>query len=99
MPMYEEFVYLARAYFHQDCPLDETSPLQGVQEYLDHEHPDTVAALMADMSAMLQGSITEDQAGEIWLQDGAVVYDPAVHGQSYLDWFREINSLISRDAF
>ncbi|MFD7581999.1 contact-dependent growth inhibition system immunity protein [Kitasatospora sp. NPDC059817] len=95
MKNYPELVYLARAYFHQDCIIPVGEPLGALRDFLEHETGEIKYAVLNDIDQAIS-ELTEHDAKGLWLQNGDVVFDPTSIGIPCLEWFSMIGMTIRK---
>ncbi|WP_186383123.1 contact-dependent growth inhibition system immunity protein [Amycolatopsis acidiphila] len=80
--------YLTNSYFHEDCDLESPTPSAVVEKFARLEGEATTRGLFNCLLALVNDSLTEDEAKRIWLDQGGAYYDPAAHGVATLNGSR-----------
>ena len=63
-------------------------PIGIVRYFAETEDVHTVQLFYAELAEFLAGSVDEQQARVLWMDDAHAMYEPTKDGIGYLEWLR-----------
>lgn len=82
--------------FHEDWPLEASSPADAVRHFAAREPSALVAGAQQQLDALLSSDATEDDLRRLVLSTWAVSYEPIRFGYSMRDWLLEISDALRK---
>jgi CdiI immunity protein len=82
------------SYFHQDWPLEASTPREVVANYRNSESPESIEGALAELKNLLEMPIAEPELETFILEELGCYYNPEADNQTVKEWLHSVQQLL-----
>jgi phenylalanyl-tRNA synthetase beta subunit len=82
------------SYFHQDWPLEASTPREVVANYRNSESPESIEGALAELKKLLEMPIAEPELETFILDELGCYYNPEADNQTVKEWLHSVQQLL-----
>ncbi|NJK67653.1 MAG: hypothetical protein HC789_00525 [Microcoleus sp. CSU_2_2] len=82
------------SYFHQDWPLEASTPREVVANYRNSESRESIEGALAELKKLLEMPIAEPDLETFMLEELGCYYNPEADNQTVKEWLHSVQQLL-----
>jgi phenylalanyl-tRNA synthetase beta subunit len=99
--MNAQFPHLSQffsSYFHQDWPLEASTPREVVKNYRNSESPESIEGTLAELKKLLEMPIAQPDLETFILEELGCYYSPEAENQTVKEWLHWMQQSLSNPS-